>query len=117
MRKLRALAARCLSLFNKRAHESDLDEEIQSNLQFEIEDNVRSGMTPEEARRAALVKFGSLEATKDAIRDRRGLPIIETLSHRPASRQAAPFPSMYSSDFVAPIRPFRTSSRLPVPMT
>ena len=44
-----------------------------------IEDNVRAGMTPEEARRQALIKLGGVEQTKENYRDRRGLPWLETL--------------------------------------
>jgi predicted permease len=44
-----------------------------------IEDNLRLGMTPEEARRQALIKLGGIESTKEAYRDQRGLPALETL--------------------------------------
>jgi predicted permease len=46
---------------------------------MEIEANIRCGMTPEEARRAALLKSGGLEPAKEACRDRRRLPVVETL--------------------------------------
>jgi len=36
-------------------------------------------MTPEEARRQALIKFGGMESTKEACREQRGLPLLETL--------------------------------------
>src|SRR3712207_8276630 len=40
----------------------------------------RSGMSPAEARRQALIKLGgSVESTKDAYRDQRGLPSLESL--------------------------------------
>src|SRR5262249_24890836 len=41
--------------------------------------NLRLGMTPEEARREAMVKLGGVESTKEAYRDQRGLPVLETL--------------------------------------
>ena len=44
-----------------------------------FEDNLRLGMTPEEARRQAMVKLGGIESTKEAYRDQRGLPLLETL--------------------------------------
>ncbi|MBI2151019.1 MAG: ABC transporter permease, partial [Acidobacteria bacterium] len=77
MRSFRAWFVRLVDLFNKPKRERDLSEEIETNLQLEIEDSIRSGMTPEEARRAARLKFGSLEATKEACRDRRGIPVVE----------------------------------------
>jgi putative ABC transport system permease protein len=57
----------------------DLDAEIASHLQLHIDDNVRSGMAPDQARRAALVKFGGVEAAKEAVRDQRGIPFVATL--------------------------------------
>jgi len=44
-----------------------------------IEDNVRAGMAPEEARRQALIKLGGMEQTKERYRERRGLPWLESL--------------------------------------
>ena len=66
-------------LFNKRRKDRELDEEIESHLQMHIEDNLRLVMTPEEARRQAMIKLGGIESTKEAYRDQRGLPVIETL--------------------------------------
>jgi putative ABC transport system permease protein len=42
-------------------------------------ENLRAGLSPIEARRQALLKFGSVEAIKELYRDQRGLPFIETL--------------------------------------
>jgi putative ABC transport system permease protein len=79
MRPLRAWLIRLAGLFGKRRRERELAEELESHLQMHIEDNLRSGMTPEEARRQALIKLGGLEQTKEIYRDRRGLPFLETL--------------------------------------
>src|SRR6266404_3732868 len=79
MRKIRALLLRLAGLFNKRRKDRELDEEIESHLQMHIEDNLRLGMTPEEARRQAMIKFGGVESTKEDFRDQRGLPVLETL--------------------------------------
>ena len=57
----------------------ELAEELESHLQMHIEDNLRAGMTPEEARRQALIKLGGVEQTKERYRRQRGLPLIETL--------------------------------------
>ncbi len=67
------------SLFNKQRHDGELSAELESHLQMHIEDNLRAGMTPEEARRQALIKLGGVEQTKEKYRDRRGLPWLETL--------------------------------------
>jgi predicted permease len=79
MRRLRALFVRLSELFRKRRSERELAAELESHLQLHIEDNLRSGMTPEEARRKALVKLGGLEQTKEAYRERKSLPVVETL--------------------------------------
>jgi predicted permease len=66
-------------LFNKRRKDLDLDEEIESHLQLHIDDNLQLGMTPREARRAAMLKLGGVESMKEIYRDQRGLPVLETL--------------------------------------
>ena len=48
---------------------ADLKQDIEDHLQEEIADNVSRGMTPEEARRAALVKFGNITAVTEATRE------------------------------------------------
>ena len=79
MRRLRAWLVRLTGLFTKRRRERELAEELESHLQMHIEDNLRAGMSPAEARRQALIKLGGLEQAKENYRDRRGLPMIETL--------------------------------------
>jgi predicted permease len=79
MRRLRAWFFRLSGLFNRERRDREFAEEIESHLQMHIEDNVRSGMTPQEARRRALIKLGGIEQTKENYRDRRGLPLLETL--------------------------------------
>src|SRR5271169_785618 len=79
MRQLRAWFIRFAGLFRKPRRERELAAEMESHLQLHIEDNLRSGMTPQEARRHALIKLGGLEQTKEAWRERKGLPFIETL--------------------------------------
>jgi predicted permease len=66
-------------LFNKARKDRELHEELESHIQMHTEDNLRSGMTPDEARRQAMIKFGGIESTKEAYREQRGLPLLETL--------------------------------------
>src|SRR5690348_6428968 len=80
MKTLRALWLRASALFGKERRDLELAEEIEGHLQFHIDDNIRSGMTPEQARREALLKFGSIESTKESYREQRGLPVLETLA-------------------------------------
>jgi putative ABC transport system permease protein len=46
-----------------------LQEELQFHLDQQIAKNIRNGMTPAEARRSALVKFGGVEPMREAARD------------------------------------------------
>jgi hypothetical protein len=59
--------------------EDDLSEELQFHLQNEIERNTKVGMTPEEARYAALRSFGGVEQIKDECRDTRCGRFVEEL--------------------------------------
>ena len=73
----RAWLQRAAGLFHRDERERDLAAELESHLQMHVDDNIRNGMSPEEARRAALMKLGGLEQTKEAVRDRRGIPFFE----------------------------------------
>ena len=79
MRRLREWILRLGGSFNKQRKDRELDAEIESHLQLHIEDNLRLGLTPEEARRQALIKLGGIESMKESYRDQRGLPVLETL--------------------------------------
>jgi predicted permease len=77
MRSLRAVLLRVVGLFRKARRDGELADEIASHVQMQIDDNLRAGMTPDEARRQALVRFGGVEAVKEAYRDRRSVPFLE----------------------------------------
>jgi len=79
MRKMRAWLLQFSGLFRKERRDRELAAEMESHLQMHIEDNLRAGMTAAEARREALMKLGGVEQTKENYRDRRGLPLLETL--------------------------------------
>ena len=81
MRSIRAWFLRLGGLVRKRRHDHDLATEMESHLQMHIEDNLRAGMTVADARREAIMKLGGVEQTKEICRDRRGLPLLETLFH------------------------------------
>jgi putative ABC transport system permease protein len=62
----------------KRRLELDLEEETRSHLEMQIEENVRQGMTQEEARQAASRKFGGVVQVNETYWDRLTLPAVET---------------------------------------
>ena len=77
--RIRTLAARFLAFFRRHSLERDLDAELRSHLDMAVERNIRQGMSPEQARREALLTFGGLEQTKETYRERRSLPFLDTL--------------------------------------
>lgn len=79
MRTFRAFMLRLCGLRPNASRDKELADEIESNLQLHIDDNVRLGMTPEQARRAAILKLGGIEPAKEAYRDRATLPLLENL--------------------------------------
>jgi putative ABC transport system permease protein len=79
LRIFRVWAVRLGGLFNKERRDRELAEEFESHLQMHVEDNLRSGMTAEEARRRALIALGGVEAAKEECRSRRGVPAVENL--------------------------------------
>src|SRR5438552_791844 len=79
MRRLRVLAMRVLGLFDRDRGEREFAEELAGHLEMHVEDNMRAGMTYEEARRAALIRLGGVEQTREIYRDRRRLPLADML--------------------------------------
>lgn len=79
MKRIRGWLFRLGGLFSKARREREFAAELESHLQMHIEDNLRAGMTLEEARRQGLIKLGGVEQTKERYRDRRGIPVLEAL--------------------------------------
>jgi putative ABC transport system permease protein len=73
------LKRRVRALVRKGAMERELDEELRYHMEREIEQNMRGGMSPEEARSAALKSFGGLAQAKEECREARGVRFIEDL--------------------------------------
>jgi predicted permease len=83
MRRVRAWIIRIAgvfgNLFNRSKRDRELSAELESHLQLHVDDNLSAGMSPQEARRRAIIKLGGIESTKENYRERRSIPIIETL--------------------------------------
>src|SRR4029450_2910718 len=77
MKALRRSLRRLRDLFGN-SREDELAAELESHIEMQVEDNVRAGMSPEEARRQAAIKFGGLESAKEMSRDQRGFVFLET---------------------------------------
>jgi len=59
------------NLFSFRRVEGDLDQEVHSHLEMLTEENIRSGMQPKDARRAARIELGGIEQVKEQVREER----------------------------------------------
>src|SRR5262245_29232725 len=79
MAMLKKLSLRLRAFFFKSEMEEELNEEVRFHLEREIEENIARGMSPEEARLAALRSFGGVERVKEESRDERGIRFLEEL--------------------------------------
>src|SRR5215210_8182362 len=72
MRWFNVLLARLGGLLRRDAVLDDIDEELHLHIELETAANITRGMTPEDARRAALESFGNVGRIKDVAYDIRG---------------------------------------------
>jgi predicted permease len=78
MRPLYRLWRRLRETVNPSPRDDEFGDEIELHIRMLTEDNIRAGMQPDGARRAALLRFGSVESTKEQWRDQRRSRFIET---------------------------------------
>ena len=76
--KIRALGMRVMCVRRTR---DEFDAELESHVAMHIEDGMRAGLSPEEARRQALIKLGGQEQARQAYRERETLPWLKDLLH------------------------------------
>jgi putative ABC transport system permease protein len=69
------------TLFKLKRTEGEMDRELRFHLEMETEENMRRGMSREEAREAALRSFGGVERFKEECRDVKRNRQLETLWH------------------------------------
>ena len=77
MPKLRRLWMRLRATIGSGHSDGDLRDELDSILQMHTDNNLRAGMTPEEAHRQAHITLGGVEQVQQVVRDRTGLPWLE----------------------------------------
>ena len=75
---IQSLASRTHSWLSPRQVEQEFEHELETHLNLLTDENVRRGMAPEDARRAARIRLGGLTQLKATNRELRGLPMIET---------------------------------------
>src|SRR5579862_1718711 len=76
---IRSFMLRARALFRSEQLDRDLDDELAAHLDLHIADNLRSGMSPAEARRQAFLKLGGLQQIKENYRAARGFPFFESI--------------------------------------
>ena len=79
IKALKRALARLGSYRTQMSDEERLRQEIEAHLTLQTDENLRTGLSPEEARGQAVLKFGAVEAIKEEYRDRRRLPLFEAL--------------------------------------
>ena len=86
---MRILISRWAALFGKRRLDRDLDEELHAHIDLAVRENLQRGMSPEEARTAALRAFGGVTQARETYREQRDFPQLQQLGRdlRFASRQ------------------------------
>jgi predicted permease len=75
MTNWRVIFSRLTGVFRK----PDIDEELDFHLQMEVAENIRKGMTPDQARSAALRRFGGVARVKETYRETHSLPVFQVL--------------------------------------
>ena len=71
--------ARLMAFFRPATLDRELEEELQSHLDMLVAENIRRGQSPQDARRAALMRIGNVSVLKEEHRDVRGLPALDSL--------------------------------------
>ena len=77
---LREAFNRIRSFFRKDPLDQELNQEMASHLEMAVEENISRGISAEEARRQALVRFGGIQRSLELHRESRGLPWLDVLT-------------------------------------
>lgn len=80
MKRLKRLLIRLRNLGSRQSvDQRRFLEEMAEHLSLQTEENLRSGMTPAEARRQAVLKFGPVEAIREQYHAEKSLPLLESV--------------------------------------
>ncbi|MGC2828070.1 MAG: ABC transporter permease [Candidatus Acidiferrum sp.] len=75
---VRTLASRTRAWLSRGAVDKEFEQELEAHLDLLTDENVRRGMTPDEARRNARIRLGGTTQLRETNRELRGLPLLET---------------------------------------
>ena len=76
---LRVLLSRCVAYLGTKRLDEELDEELRVHIDLATDEKLQQGMSVEDARRAALLRFGGVPQTREVYRLQRGLPLLSRL--------------------------------------
>lgn len=79
MKRARHFLTRLTNLVTGRRQDDRLRAEIEEHIELQTEENIRGGMSPAQARRQALLKFGAVEPIKESYRAQESIPFVENL--------------------------------------
>jgi predicted permease len=77
--RMRQLLQKMRAFFRKAPMDNDLDAEMKSHIDLATDENLNRGMSTQEARRQALIRFGGVERAKEEHRETRGLPVLDVM--------------------------------------
>ncbi len=76
----RKLCRAVRALGQKPLLDGEMNEEMRTHIEMRTQQNIEAGMSPEEARFAALRQFGGTESIKETCREQRGVRWLENLA-------------------------------------
>jgi len=76
---IRQSLLRMAAFIRRRPLDQDLNDEMAVHLEMAIEENLKRGLNPEDARRQALIRFGNVGQAREYHRAARGLPGMDVL--------------------------------------
>jgi hypothetical protein len=74
---MQRMVERIRAVFGHAGLDREFEHEAASHIQLAVDENLRRGMSEEDARREALVRFGGVLQSKERHRSARGLPLVE----------------------------------------
>ena len=78
---IRTLFSRAKAMLSRGPRDAEFDEELRSHIELAVEDNLRKGMSRDEARTQSLRAFGGVTQTRERYRLQRGLPRSEQMTN------------------------------------
>lgn len=75
--RIRECIEKVASFLRREKLDKDLRSEMAAHLELAVEGNLMVGMTPEEARRRALIDFGGAQQALEGHREFRGIPLLD----------------------------------------